>query len=136
MELGIYTFVDATPDPATGRATSPEQRVRNLMEEIELADQVGGFDRRLAQLIASGLPAQRVRAAWIGARVGGPRTLDALAFALGNPDAQLRMAGIWAFEHRGERERAPLIRPLLDDPSFRVREFARRALARLEGGEP
>jgi probable LLM family oxidoreductase len=37
MELGLYTFVDVKP----GGALSPEQRVKNLMEEIELADQVG-----------------------------------------------------------------------------------------------
>jgi probable LLM family oxidoreductase len=41
MELGIYTFVENTPDPATGRALTPAQRLRNLIEEIELADQVG-----------------------------------------------------------------------------------------------
>ena len=41
MELGIYTFAEATPDPATGRLVSPAERLRDLMEEIELADQVG-----------------------------------------------------------------------------------------------
>jgi probable LLM family oxidoreductase len=41
MELGIYTFVENTPDPATGGALTPTQRLRNLVEEIELADQVG-----------------------------------------------------------------------------------------------
>src|SRR5215217_6389800 len=41
MELGIYTFAEATPDPATGKVVSPEQRLNDLMEEIELADQVG-----------------------------------------------------------------------------------------------
>mgnify|MGYP000860379100 FL=1 len=41
MELGIYTFVETTPDPVTGVRLSPEQRMRNLLEEIELADQVG-----------------------------------------------------------------------------------------------
>lgn len=41
MELGIYTFGEATPDPETGRTISQHQRLRNLMEEIELADQVG-----------------------------------------------------------------------------------------------
>jgi probable LLM family oxidoreductase len=35
MELGIYTFVERAPH------LSGEQRMRNLMEEIELADQVG-----------------------------------------------------------------------------------------------
>ncbi len=41
MELGIYTFAEATPDPATGETISPAERLRELMEEIELADQVG-----------------------------------------------------------------------------------------------
>jgi probable LLM family oxidoreductase len=41
MELGIYTFAELTPDPDTGRTVSPEQRLRDLMEEVELADQVG-----------------------------------------------------------------------------------------------
>ncbi|GAC1552646.1 MAG: LLM class flavin-dependent oxidoreductase [Herpetosiphon sp.] len=41
MELGIYTFAETTPDPATGRTVSHEQRLRDLLEEIELADQVG-----------------------------------------------------------------------------------------------
>jgi probable LLM family oxidoreductase len=41
MELGLYTFVEATRDPDTGRIPSPAARVRDLMEEIELADQVG-----------------------------------------------------------------------------------------------
>src|SRR5215471_5688606 len=41
MELGIYTFGELTPNPDTGRTISPEERLRNLIEEIELADQVG-----------------------------------------------------------------------------------------------
>ena len=41
MELGIYTFAELTPDPATGRTISPSARLRNLVEEMELADQVG-----------------------------------------------------------------------------------------------
>jgi probable LLM family oxidoreductase len=41
MELGITTFVELTPDPATGKMISAYQRVRDLMEEIELAEQVG-----------------------------------------------------------------------------------------------
>jgi probable LLM family oxidoreductase len=41
VELGIYTFAENSPDPATGVAISAEQRLRNLMEEVELADQVG-----------------------------------------------------------------------------------------------
>lgn len=41
MEIGLFTFVEMTPDPATGRTVSPEERMKNLMEEIELADQLG-----------------------------------------------------------------------------------------------
>ena len=41
MELGLYTFVENSPDPVTGAVTSPTQRLRDLMEEAELADQLG-----------------------------------------------------------------------------------------------
>ena len=41
MQIGVYTFAENTPDPRTGRLMSAEQRLRDLMEEIELADQVG-----------------------------------------------------------------------------------------------
>jgi probable LLM family oxidoreductase len=41
MEIGLYTFAELSPDPQTGRVISPEQRVRDLVEEIELAEQVG-----------------------------------------------------------------------------------------------
>ena len=41
MEIGVYTFVENTPDPATGKLLDPAQRLRDLMEEVELADQVG-----------------------------------------------------------------------------------------------
>ncbi|MEX0769683.1 MAG: LLM class flavin-dependent oxidoreductase [Balneolaceae bacterium] len=41
MEIGIYTFVETTPDAETGQTPSPQERIQNLMEEIELADQVG-----------------------------------------------------------------------------------------------
>jgi probable LLM family oxidoreductase len=41
MEIGIFTFAELQADPATGERISPEQRLRNLMEEVELADQVG-----------------------------------------------------------------------------------------------
>src|SRR5688572_21351511 len=41
MELGIYTFAELTADPSNGTAISAHQRIKDLMEEIELADQVG-----------------------------------------------------------------------------------------------
>jgi alkanesulfonate monooxygenase SsuD/methylene tetrahydromethanopterin reductase-like flavin-dependent oxidoreductase (luciferase family) len=36
VELGVYTFAEVT-----SADVSPARRLRNLMEEIELADQVG-----------------------------------------------------------------------------------------------
>ncbi len=41
MDLGIYTFVELRADPVTGEAIPPAQRIRDLLEEIEAADQVG-----------------------------------------------------------------------------------------------
>src|ERR1051326_8707331 len=41
MELGVYTFAETSPDPHTGHVISSGQRLRDLIEEIELADQVG-----------------------------------------------------------------------------------------------
>lgn len=41
MEIGLYSFVEATPDPATGRRRAPAQRLHDLLEEITLADEVG-----------------------------------------------------------------------------------------------
>jgi probable LLM family oxidoreductase len=41
MELGIYSFGDYVPDPPWGQGISVAQRFANLLEEIELADQVG-----------------------------------------------------------------------------------------------
>ena len=41
FEVGIYSFVELTPDPVTGSTLSPTERMSNLMETIELADQVG-----------------------------------------------------------------------------------------------
>ncbi|BCE13222.1 hypothetical protein RSC3_00578 [Bacillus paralicheniformis] len=41
MELGISTFVETTPDIKTGKAISHAERLREVVEEIVLADQVG-----------------------------------------------------------------------------------------------
>lgn len=41
LELGIVSFVESTPLPGSGVRLSPEERIRCLMEEIELADQLG-----------------------------------------------------------------------------------------------
>ena len=41
FQLGIYSFGERTADPDSGLTVSPQQRVKDLLEEIELADQVG-----------------------------------------------------------------------------------------------
>ncbi|MGT2963818.1 LLM class flavin-dependent oxidoreductase [Streptococcus acidominimus] len=41
VELGISTFGETTPLEKTGKSVSHAERIRNLVEEIELADQVG-----------------------------------------------------------------------------------------------
>lgn len=41
MEIGISTFVETTPDVKTGKVISHAQRIREVVEEIILADEVG-----------------------------------------------------------------------------------------------
>jgi probable LLM family oxidoreductase len=41
MQIGVDSFGAVISDPATGLGLSPVQRMQNLLEEIELADQVG-----------------------------------------------------------------------------------------------
>jgi alkanesulfonate monooxygenase SsuD/methylene tetrahydromethanopterin reductase-like flavin-dependent oxidoreductase (luciferase family) len=41
MELGVYTFGDLTPDPATGRVISAGERYREVLAAAKLAEDVG-----------------------------------------------------------------------------------------------
>ncbi len=41
FEIGLYSFAELTPDPDTGKTITPTERINQLMETIELADQVG-----------------------------------------------------------------------------------------------
>jgi probable LLM family oxidoreductase len=41
MQIGVDSFAAAISDPATGLTLSPVDRVKHLLEEIKLADQVG-----------------------------------------------------------------------------------------------
>lgn len=41
MEIGIYTFGDVPPVPKDARSSVEAQRLRDLLDEVELADQVG-----------------------------------------------------------------------------------------------
>jgi len=62
MELGVFTFAEL------GETTAPEQRLRDLLEEIELADEVGA--RRLRRRRA---PSPRLRGLGAGGRPRGGR---------------------------------------------------------------
>ena len=41
VKLGVYTFAELTPDPGSGAMISQAERLRNLVDEIKLADAVG-----------------------------------------------------------------------------------------------
>ena len=41
MELGLYTFADVQPDRIAGNADNTHQRIKDLLEEIKLADELG-----------------------------------------------------------------------------------------------
>ena len=41
MEIGLFTFAETRVDPTTGRQLQAQERIRDLLESIELADQVG-----------------------------------------------------------------------------------------------
>lgn len=41
MEIGLTTFVETTPDVRTGKVISHAERIREVVEEIVLADEVG-----------------------------------------------------------------------------------------------
>ncbi|MEO6395130.1 MAG: LLM class flavin-dependent oxidoreductase, partial [Devosia sp.] len=42
MEIGLYSFAENTPDPLNnGQLQAPAERLADLLEEIELADQLG-----------------------------------------------------------------------------------------------
>ncbi len=42
MEIGLYSFAENTPDPLNGgRLQSPAERLKDLLEEIKLADELG-----------------------------------------------------------------------------------------------
>lgn len=41
FEIGLFSFVENTPHPGTGGARTPQERLRHLLEEIELAEEIG-----------------------------------------------------------------------------------------------
>jgi probable LLM family oxidoreductase len=67
MQIGIDSFVENTPDPATGIVASSVERMGDLLEEIALADQVGldvfGIGEHHRQEFVSSAPAVILAAA-------------------------------------------------------------------------
>ena len=41
MQFGIFTIADITPDPSTGAVPTEQERLRLIVEEAKLAEQVG-----------------------------------------------------------------------------------------------
>ncbi len=41
FEIGLYSFAEVTPDAPGSQKLSPSERIKHLLEEIELADQLG-----------------------------------------------------------------------------------------------
>lgn len=59
MELGVYTFGDMFPDPATGKTPAPAEKLRDVVRWAKIADEVGldvfavGEHHRLDMAISS-----------------------------------------------------------------------------------
>lgn len=64
MEIGISTFVETTPDVVTGELISHAQRLREVVEEIVLADKVGLDVFGVGSITARIMPLLRRRWCW------------------------------------------------------------------------
>ena len=76
MELGLYTFADVNPNPGRSKGAEGAERLKHLIEEIELADQVGldvfGLGEHHRPDYAASVPAMaRAQASVTGGRYGG-----------------------------------------------------------------
>lgn len=60
MELGIYTFVEATKNPTTGIKYGDAQRIKNLLEEIIYEYELFGNTRFLAQMSVGTIPHEKM----------------------------------------------------------------------------
>ena len=67
MEIGVTTFVKTTPEVETGKVISHAERIREVVEEIVLADSVGldvfGVGEHHRQDFAASAPAVILAAA-------------------------------------------------------------------------
>ena len=48
MQFGIFTIADITPDPTTGKIPTENERLRSMVEQGKLAEQVGWTSSRSA----------------------------------------------------------------------------------------
>src|ERR671938_510364 len=93
MELGIYTFAETTPDPRTGRTVTPQQRLADLLEEIELPDERGQRAQlRRPRPRLSGLRHARPALGWARRDHGRPRLVHRELPALRLRPRRLRRA--------------------------------------------
>lgn len=76
MEIGVTSFVETKPDTETGVVMSHAQRLREVVEEIVLADQVGldvfGIGEHHRDDYAASSPANGV------VRCGAPHKTDSI----------------------------------------------------------
>jgi len=93
FELGLYSFAEVTPDPITGKTITAAERLRRLIEEIELADKVGldvyGVGEHHRPDFAVSAPARRDPRR---RRAGGRRKDPLRARAFGNQRFLIQMS--------------------------------------------
>ena len=135
MELGITTFAETYADPTTGRVPSHGERLRDLLEEVEVAEQVGldvyGVGEHHRADFAASAPAVVLAAA--AARTSRIRLTSAVTvLQLGGPGADvpgLRHAGPAVVRPGGDHRRARLVHrvvPAVRPEPGRLRRAVRR----------
>lgn len=111
----------------------PEPRVRaTVLDTLRLRDTAGAEAAAITALLADPEPAVRRRAAALLGRVGGRNALDPLIeSATDDPDPSAREASVRALGDLGGVAAVPVLRRLLDDPTYRVAHRAGTALVQL-----
>jgi len=87
----------------------------------------------LAQHFRDGNPLQRESIAFVAGALGDPRLAEAVRAGIDDPSARVRMASLWAVGVLGDAQARPAVeRAAAGDEVEQVREFAARALTRIE----
>jgi len=74
MEIGVYTFGEVTFDPETSRQLNAQERRRDLIEEIVLADELGLDVFAAGEHHRPGPPSARSASGFRAAESGQPVT--------------------------------------------------------------